>query len=280
MTVVTGPAGAGLTTFLEAIACTAARLAVGGLAPSAADVVRAGEGIAMLRTSWWLAPDERAFGGIAEETTDAEVVFQRGGLGRADADPALLGLMSRYDHSAGVGKVVSIPARRYGEGTPLPLGDFVVDQRLSRFSSDPSKFSSFLGALVKHASGNGERARFEAAQGLFGELCQTARLVWAPVTGEVEFAVGSGLRIPLRGLSASERNAFVLAAAPALLGLQRSVILLDTPELGLGTGQAARWMGVLRSHLPEAQWIVATRDPELVASVGPESRIELGRAAR
>ncbi len=279
VTVVTGPTGVGLTTFLDAITFTAAKLAVGGIVPSAADVLRAGASTAMIRTSFWLDAEERSFGGLVEETANAEVVFQQGGLGRADADPALLGVMSRYDHSARTGKIVAIPARRFGEGASLALGDFEVDQRFSRLSTEPGKFAGIPHALAKHASGYGERARFAAVQALFRELCPTAQLVWVEATGELEFALASGPHVPLKRLSFSERNAFVLAALPALLSVQRSVILLDTPELGLAPGEAARWLGVLRNHTSEAQWIVASRDPAVVASVEPAARIDLGKGA-
>jgi hypothetical protein len=277
VTVVTGPTGVGLTTFLDAIAFTAAKLAMGGFVPSAADVLRAGATTAMIRASFWLDAEERGYGGVTEETADAEVVFQQGGLGRAAADPALLGLMSRYDHTARTGKIVLIPARRFSDGASLALGDFEVDQRFSRLSPDPGKFAGIPHALGKHASGFGERARFEAVKALFKELCQTAEMVWVDGTGELEFALASGPHVPLKRLSFSERNAFVLASLPALLGLQRSVILLDTPEQGLGPGVAARWLDVLRNHASQAQWIVASRDPAVVASVEPAARIDLGR---
>ena len=69
--VVTGPPQAGLTTFLDAIAFTATRLGGSGMPPDKADVLRAGGAAAVIRSTWWLDPDERAFGGLAEETTEA-----------------------------------------------------------------------------------------------------------------------------------------------------------------------------------------------------------------
>lgn len=279
VTVVTGPPQIGLTTFLDAVALSAARLAVGGTTPDAEEALSAGSRAATLRTSWWLDPDERAYGGTTEETLDAEVVFVRNELGRADADPALLGLMSRYDHSPELSKVVPIPARRVTDGAFPAFTDFEVDQQFKRFSAQPERFAALPYALVRHAIGLGERARFEAVQALFRELCDSARLVGVAKTGQLDFSLASGLHVPLARLSFSERNAFVLAAAPVLLGLQRSVVLLDTPELGLAPGVAARWLAALRAHAPEAQWIVASRDPAVVASVDPGARIELVKGA-
>lgn len=277
VTVVTGPPQAGLTTFLDAIALSAARLAVAGSSPNAEEALRAGGTTATIRTTWWLDTDERAYGGTSEENLAAEVVFKRNELGRADADPALLGLMSRYDHSATLSKVVSIPARRLHAGGFPAFLDFTVDQQYKRLTDDPERFASLPHALAKHALGLGERARFEDVQRLFGELGDSARLVGASPTLQPEFTVSSGLRVPLERLSFAERNAFVLAAVPVLLGLQRSVILLDTPELGLAPGVAARWLEALRGYAPDAQWIVASRDPAVVASVEPACRIQLTR---
>ncbi len=277
-TVVTGPAQAGLTTFLEAVALTAARLAGDGTATDPADVVRAGGTSTLIRSRWWLDADERLFGGLHEETTEAEVVFQRGGRGRAQADPALLGVMARYDHSPELSKVVLVPARRVTDGGFPALGNFESDQRARRLSPEAGKFVGVAHALVKIAAGIGDRARFDAVAHLFGELTDSVRLSGVTPQGHLEFMLPGSARVSIQQLSFGERNAFVLAAVPLLLGLQRSVILLDTPELGVGPGVAARWLGVLRGSLPEAQWIIASRDPAVVSSVEPAALIELSRA--
>ena len=279
LTVVTGPPSSGLTTFLDAIALTAARLAVGGTVPSSEDALRAGARSAAIRSTWQLDSEERAQGGLLEETTPAEVIFTRGAVPRADADPALIGAMSRYDHQPSTSKVVLFPARRITDGAFPAFSDFEVDQRFKHLSSQPDKFAGLPYAVVKHAAGRGERARFDDVQRLFVELCDSARILGVTSTGQLEFGIGNGPRVSLSQLGFAERNAFVLAAMPVLMGLHRSVVLLDTPDLGLAPGMAARWMDVLRGYAPEAQWIVASRDPALVAMVDPACRIELSRGA-
>lgn len=274
-TVVTGPPQAGLTTFLDAVAMSAARLAVAGPAPSADEVLRAGGTTATIRSTWWLDSGERAYGGTNAESVTAEVVFRKNEAGRADADPALLGLMSRYSHSAELSKVVLIPARRLSAGGFPPFLDFEVDQQYKRLKDDPEKLAGLPLVLARHAAGLGERARFDDVKRLFGELCSSVRLSGASRAMQLDFVLTSGARVPLSRLSFSERNAFVLAAVPVLLGLQRSVILLDTPELGLAPGVAARWLDALRGYAPQAQWIVASRDPAVIAGAEPASRIEL-----
>jgi hypothetical protein len=277
LTVVTGAPCAGLTSFLDAIALGAARLGIGGQRPDAAEVIRAGGQSATIRQTYRLDAAERAFGGVTEEILAAEIVFQREGLGRADADPALLGLMSRYDHTPDTSKVVLVPARRVVDGGPA-MGQFESEQRFKHLSSDPTKLGGIPAALAKHTSGFGDRDRFDTTARLFAELTGSTQLVGADPSG-LSFSVAGGRRIPLSRLGFSERNALVLAALVVLCGLGRSLVLLDTPEMGLAPGVAARWVDALCAATPEAQWIVATRDPALVASVPPAALVTLSRTA-
>jgi hypothetical protein len=185
--------------------------------------------------------------------------------------------MSRYDTTPTLSKVVSLSARRQIDGALPAFTDFEADQRYKRLAAGPEKFVSLPFVLARDAAGLGDRARFDAVQRLFAELCDTVRLAGISGTGELQFATPSGPPLPLRSLAFLERNAFVLAAVPVLMGLQRSVILLDTPELGLPPGLAARWLDALCRYTPEAQWIVASRDPALAGGAAP--RIELTRRA-
>jgi hypothetical protein len=177
--------------------------------------------------------------------------------------------MSRYDHKPDTSKVVLIPARRVTGGATRAFLDFELDQQMKYLSPEPDKYASVPGALARHAAGFGERARFEDVQRLFAELSGSARLGGVGAGGKLEFTVTGGGSVGLAQLSSTERHAFILAAVPPLLGLARSVVLLDTPEMGLPPGVAARWLDVLRGYAPLAQWIVASRDPEVVARVEP-----------
>lgn len=79
-------------------------------------------------------------------------------------------------------------------------------------------------------------------------------------------------------LSSSERQAVIFAATPVLVGARDSIILIDTPEKHLGAGEASRLVGALRDHLPENQWIVATRDADFIAQNQQHAAvIELGK---
>src|SRR5262249_13905458 len=154
-----------------------------------------------IRSSWWLDASERAFGGIPKETADAEVVYHKNDLGRGEADPGLLGLMSRYDHSDETSKVYSIPASRITDGTFPGFADFDVEQGFNHLSPDATKFAGLPYALSRHAAGFGERARFDAVRQLFGELCTTTRMAGSSVVGRVDFLLPTGVMVPLRRLS-------------------------------------------------------------------------------
>jgi hypothetical protein len=275
LAVVTGPAGCGLTTFLEAIAAGVGRLSSGGIRADAGDLLRSGGTVATIRLRFKLEPEEGKAGGVAEEELDSEVVVQRGNPGRADADPAILALVRRYDHQPTTSKIVLLPARRVVDPGPPLLGDFEAEQRLVRLSPDPSRFAGIAPELVRAFVGYADRARFDAAADLFAKLCDgKVQLSGAGPQGLI-FALASGARVGLTKLSFSERNAFTLASMVALCAVDRSTVLLDTPELGLAPGVAKRWVDALRAAAPEAQWIVATRDAEVVASAAQEARITL-----
>lgn len=272
LVVVTGPPGAGSTTFLESIAFSAARLASSGPVPDPAQVLRVGGSVAAIRSAWWVDDDERRYGGLFEQVTRAQVNFDRGGIANVDADPGLLGLMSRYDHTPDTSKVVLFPARRVDDTTP-GITDFEAAQRMSRLSPASAKYAGLQMALAARAN---DKATWPLAQSLHDELCPSAKLAGVNGVGQLEFTTQGGHRVPLFRLSFSERNAFVLAASVALMGLDRSVLLLDTPELGVPVGLAARWIDALRDHTPDAQWIVASRDPEVVGLAGKSGVVDLG----
>ena len=67
-------------------------------------------------------------------------------------------------------------------------------------------------------------------------------------------------------LSLSQRLAFDLAATFTLVGLHHSVVLFDTPELGLPAGDALRTLYALRDYAPTTQIVVATTDPGILGA--------------
>jgi hypothetical protein len=276
LVLLTGPNGVGLTTWLEAVAATAGRLSTAGPVPESDRLVDVRGSTATIRSSWLLDEAERRYGGLDEEVTSAEVRLQRGAMPTAEADPALLGLMSRYDHQPTLSKLVYVSAYRTAEPSFSPIQDFESEQRRTRLALDGDKYGSSARAVCR-LHREGDRGMFDRIATLFARLSETTRLVGVAANGQPELALVGGGRIALGRAGFAERNAFTLAAMPILCGLERSVILLDTPELGLAPGLALRWVEALREVTPDAQWIVATRDAELLASVEPAARVHLSR---
>jgi len=276
LTLVTGPHGAGLTSFLNSIAFSSARLSSPGFVPRSEDVLHAGAREATIRSRWSLDDAERQYAGLVDGATAAEVVFKLEGLGHVHADPGLLGLMSRYDHAGLNAKVVCIPQLRITNGASAPFSDFEADQRRQQFSTDPAKFASIPRALLTEASLPGGRRRFEQVQSLFEALSGTVQL--APADhGRLEFSSGSSARIPYRQLSFGERDAFVLAAVTILWGLSNAVVLLDTPELSQPIGRMRQCIDRMMEAAPGSQWIIATRSEELISGQSPQNVIRLER---
>ncbi len=276
VSLVTGPPASGTSTVLEAIAAAVAQLVSGGATPDGADIVGTGGATAVLRSRWQLDEEERSFAGVTEETTDAEVLYRAAAPGRAEADPGLLGVMSRYSHDPAISKVVLFPARRVTDSLLTLVSDFEAEMRQRHLSSDSDKFAGLSRAVARHAQPPGNRQLFDRAAALFKEMCDSATLYGMGSTGAPDLLRPRGGFCPIHRAAFSERNAFVLAAGPALMGLDNSVILLDTPELGLGAGKARQWMTALSQAMPGAQWIVATRDPELLASVPRQAVTDIG----
>jgi hypothetical protein len=265
LSVITGPPGVGLTSVLEAIVLVAARLGNTGGLPDPLEHLRAEAAVSVLTSTWELDELERDRGGTRSALQEAEIVVRRAGLGGLQADPALLAAHQTYDHRGSTPKVVYFPAQRVSNAAYAPLRDFENEQKHARLLTHADKFAGLPRALMGLVLA-GKADVLEKVKLLFRELAPSCRLVGLTQAGLPEFCSDAGGTVGLRRLSATERNAFVFASSAILMGLDRSVILVDTPEVGLAPGEAARWISVLSGSLPESQWIVATRDPALVGS--------------
>ncbi|MBL9026492.1 MAG: ATP-binding protein [Myxococcales bacterium] len=273
--VVTGPPSSGKTTFLDAIAAHKEVVSPYGAPPPARDLIRPGGTTAKISVEWWLDPAELDTAGLKGPST-SETVFKRQGLHGSDADPGLLAVLERYSHYTGIGKIDYFPDDR---GLPLHgalVSDVVLDQRFQRLTRGPGKYASLVRFVRNMLLGTDDQSRLEPLKQLFHALCPWRTLASVNGVGMPVFHATNGLETPLDKLSGAEQQAFLFAATVVMVGLFDSVVLIDTLELRLAPGEAARVLAALKAYAPTNQWIVATTDPEIVASVPAPACIRLG----
>jgi len=277
--VVTGPPGSGKTLFLQTIIAGKEAAAPYGGSPNPKRLIRYGAVAAKLTTEWWLDEDEVAFAGVTSPIQSCEVGFKIGKLPEADGDPGLLAVLARYDHSPSIGKVDYFPTSRAFEADSFFGGSLVSEQKFQRLSAEPRKYRGILKFLRALVMGS-QRERWERVVRLFSALTDGAvKLAGLDENGQLDFVVGRGEHVGHAALSASAQQAFVFAGTVVMLELSRSVVLIDTPELYLPPGEAARRLMVLKEHAPSNQWIVATSDPQVIELASKDAIVRLGTPA-
>jgi hypothetical protein len=274
LVVVTGPAGSGKTLFLETIVAAKEAAAPYGVTPAAAPLIRFGAGSAKVTIDWWLDDAEAAFAGVTVPFQPCEVVFHKKKLPESDADPGLLAVLGRYEHNPAIGKVDYFSTSRRFEVDSLFGGSLAAEQRYMRLSREPRKYRGIL-KFVRELMFGGHRDVLDRFGALFKALAPSFRFAGLDTVGLLEFVLPSGERAGFEALSASAHQALVFAGSVLMTELHNSVVLIDTPELYLGPGEAARFLSVLMDFAPTNQWIVATQDPALVAMAKKEATISL-----
>ncbi len=270
---IAGPPGAGKTRWLEVVVAAKEATAPYGSTPASDAWIARGRGAAKVSVEWWLDPAEAAFAGVESSLQTAETIFAREKLPRTHVDPGLGAVLGRYDHDPEIAKVDYFPADRAIPASSPHLGSLVAQQRLLRLSSQSGKY----GALVRWA---GELARtaedgWRRLTELFERLARGRRLLAVEDgSGGVAFDTGRGDVVDVHRLGSADKMAFLFAATALMVGLRRSVVLVDTPELHLPADQTPRLLGELLAACPASQWIVATHDPKVMELA--ETVIHLG----
>lgn len=249
-----GPSASGKTRILEAL--VAAKEAVREYGVPVAGAPWAGAtGAGKVAVSFHLDPDERDFAGTASQTIDAEVIFRDDRVD-CEADDGLRAVLGRYSHNPKYGKVEYFPAeRRIPTFPPFPgLGP--AEQRLLRPGKEPRKYGFVLPFLRTLDTDAPRRARFAAALAALSPSCRYV----ADTSGEAIprcFSSRGGEPLTAAQLSHGEADAVVIAATATLIGLDRSLVLIDRPDLHVD--DAARLLSGLAAVGQDNQWILAVR---------------------
>lgn len=274
LVVVTGGQGSGKTLFLETIVAAKEAAAPYGVTPAAAPLVRFEAASAKVTIDWWLDDAEMAFAGVTDPFQPCEVVLHKRKLPEADGDPGLLAVLGRYEHSPAMGKVDYFSTSRRFEVDALFGGNLAAEQKYMRLSREPRKYRGIL-KWIRELTFGGHRDVIDRFGALFAALAPSYRFAGLDTVGLLEFVLPSGDRAGFEALSASAHQALVFAGSVLMTELHSSVVLIDTPELYLGPGEAARFLSALMQAAPSNQWIVATQDPALLAMARKEATITL-----
>lgn len=270
--VVTGPPQSGKTRVLEALCLAKDVLAPYDAPPEdGGGWIRGGGESAKIELTFATDAAEQKRHGL-DPTSFGEALLRMDGIA-SDADDALLTMLGEYAHEPKTGKLEYFPASRGLASYVSPLVDD-EDQRSLRTSNSPSKYA-FVPAYLASLS------KSEAAAARFGELLQRlcAHLSYQrPSSGDPTRCIVSGSRAAAHPteLSSTEIDAVVVAATASLIHLDRSIVLIDRPELSADEATFSTWLTAFRSLAEDLQVILASSSPAVLASVDPSAVLRLG----
>ena len=262
--------------FLKSIVTAKESIAPYGVAASGNPLIRYGTNAAKVKLTFALEEEEVAFAGVRSARQSAEVSFHYGALPETSADTGLIAVLERYHHKREIGKLDYFPiGRRFELDSIFGTGDLVTEQKFLRLAEDPRKYRGIIRYLREVVLGarHDKLAEFKK---LFTELAGGVTFAGLSNLGNPEFQVRSGETISAEALSSSAHQAFLFAATTTMIEAHQSVVLIDTPELHLPGGEAARRLQALSEHFPTTQWIVASNDPAVLELAPREARIVLG----
>lgn len=249
---VVGPSGSGKTRLLDLIVGVREVISPSDERIEQDPFVRIGNNTARAVVTFWLDPDERALIGSTDALVQAEVVFNSDTP--EEQPPGLVFLFERYAHDDSTPKLEYFSEKRRLDigGGEMSLGE----ERQQRYRTTNSvRKLAFLPRFLDRLPKQPDQAR-RFARGV-ASLSRALRY-------DVErHALLSGQRTidDLAQLSASEADAVSFAATAALVGLSRSIVLVDRPELH-GLDPVRAFQGIC-SLGEDNQVIAATSAPEL-----------------
>jgi hypothetical protein len=292
LVLVTGPAGSGKTSFLDAIVAAKENVGPYGQMRPPAEYVRRGESGAKVRVDWILSEGERERSGAMASKIATESIFASAFVPAPGHDPAIVSILGEYSLDAGTGKVELFHARRRLPRGPSPRGLTAAAvpsiARGLRLMRDDAKYGGLEEFAVQASLGldvgdpnerdGGERLAASRLAEAFSALCRTKRLDGVRrIDGgfEPRFVDGGGGQYGIDQLSDSERQAFLFAGTFVRSGVSGSLVLIDTPELHLGGADAQAFVTALTRLGVDNQLIVATNSAEVLATVPPSQVIRL-----
>jgi hypothetical protein len=186
-------------------------------------------------------------------------------------------LVSRYDHDPAHGKREYFPEGRQRAWGARCDGLGELEQSLLRSTKDAQKYSFVPRFLAELRHDDRRRATFARQLEL---LSPSVRFAAAPRKDPTAcFKNRTREEVPFVELSSSESEAVIIAATATLVGLHRSVIFLDRPELYVSSDRLAEFVEALLQLGEQNQWFIATSDRNLAAQIPRAHHVSLGSGA-
>jgi hypothetical protein len=251
---ITGGPGVGKTRFLELITAVRNALVPHFETGPLLGFIRPRNKSSKAVVSWLLTTEEQAIIGAAGPVVSTETIFGAENL-REGVDPRLLFLLERYGHDDRTPKLEYFSEQRRLE---FGGGEMALNEKAQapfRASGDPRKFAFVPSLLADLPTTPESETRFATI------LEQLSPSVAYDTQQHALSSRGRAVR-NLRELSASEADAVLFAATAVLVGLSRSIVLVDRPEVnGIGLARALAGLAALGA---DNQLILATASPELL----------------
>jgi hypothetical protein len=291
--VITGPSASGKTSALAAILAAKEDIAPYGFAPSPARLVRHDARAAKVTVGWWLDDEERGLAGTTSYHVESESIFRREPSKELPThDAGLASVLDRYTHDAErpTGKLDYFADNRSLDAGIVSASEpRVFDQRRLRLGNDARKYAAIPRYLLDLCAGYGDAYDANGAvvasgidrfRALFAQLCRTKSFVGRrSIGGRPALIFGDAHReVELHELSKGEQQAVLFAATAQMIGLHRSVILVDSPELYLGSSDVVPFVEALERLGHDNQFVFATGSRELVAATPAHAVIHLERS--
>lgn len=292
---ITGPASSGKTSLLEAIAALKESVGAWGSPPSATRLVRRGAARGAIEGTWLLTASEVERAGAKQAT-----IVTRFELG-ADATPpdldiGLRDLFKAYDHDPMHGKFEYFPSNRALAARAGAERRDLAGEAHQRLGSSPTKYASTKRALLDLALRDGVKTLEESAsRGLLFRSDQRdslvqykrdlagmlphLRLLGVEMEGgapELCFERDDGVRLILDDLSDSEKQAVLFVATFRRIGLSRSIVLVDQPELCLHADAQLGFVRAIEGLGVDNQIFLATGSLEITRTAAAHQLIRLG----
>jgi energy-coupling factor transporter ATP-binding protein EcfA2 len=285
LVLITGPTGSGKTSLLDAVAAAKDDVGPYGPAQRPHNILRRDVSAGKITASWFLGAEERKNLGFPDQAVQTESIFG-GTSGFERRDPRIASALRHYRHDPGQGKFEYFHAER--TLAPDVTGATDTSERAQgplRLSKGIRKYAAIPRFLHEVCLGVDDRvddpASWVAAYaGLFGSLCGSVRFVGITrIAGEktVTFEAAGGALLTLDELSSAELDAVIFSATALMIGLSRSILLIDRPELHVGSAAVVPFVNALRGLGIDNQLLVATGSQELLQSVQPGTVIRLGK---